>query len=366
MSNILLVTWDGGGNVPPALGIATELRSRGHAVRVLGHAGQAANVGGSGFEFTAYPTARRFDAVEANSPIAVIATFGDRALGRDVLDELRRRPADVVVVDCMLVGAMAALDDAGVPYVVLQHLYDAFLTGGWLKGPIGLGLRVKLLRPKARLDRARHRLVASLPALDPAHGEGQSPNVVYTGPVVDGTPAQADEPTVLVSLSTYHYAGMTQVMQNVLDAVAPLPARVVVTTGPVLDPDALRPAVNTELHRWVTHAELMPQVSLVVGHGGHATTMAALAHDLPLLVLPMHSMLDQPIVGRSVEAAGAGRMLPKKSTPDQLRPVIERLLGDGPHRSAAARLGHAIRESRGAATAADLVEQATTPAPARP
>ena len=40
MADILFVTWDGGGNVPPALGIAAELQARGHAVRVLGHAGQ--------------------------------------------------------------------------------------------------------------------------------------------------------------------------------------------------------------------------------------------------------------------------------------------------------------------------------------
>ena len=33
MSEILFVTWDGGGNVPPALGIATELAARGHTVR---------------------------------------------------------------------------------------------------------------------------------------------------------------------------------------------------------------------------------------------------------------------------------------------------------------------------------------------
>ena len=30
MADILFVTWDGGGNVPPALGIAGELVSRGH------------------------------------------------------------------------------------------------------------------------------------------------------------------------------------------------------------------------------------------------------------------------------------------------------------------------------------------------
>jgi UDP:flavonoid glycosyltransferase YjiC (YdhE family) len=288
--------------------------------------------------------------------------FGDRAMGRDVLDELVRRPADRVVVDCLLVGAMAALDDAGVPYVALEHLYDAYLTDRWLRGPIGLGLRLKRLAPRARLDHARSRLVASLPALDPGFGPDQPGNVVYTGPIADGTPARPSEPTVLVSLSTFRFPGMVRVLQNILDAVADLPVRAIVTTGPVVDPGELRAAPNTELHRWVPHAELMPHASMLVGHGGHATTMAALAHDLPVLVLPMHPLLDQPMVGKSVQAAGAGRMLPKSSKPERLRPVIEQLLGDGPHRAAAARLGLAIRGSRGPATAADLVESAVSPA----
>jgi hypothetical protein len=37
MGDILFVTWDGGGNVPPAIGIACELQRRGESVRVLGH-----------------------------------------------------------------------------------------------------------------------------------------------------------------------------------------------------------------------------------------------------------------------------------------------------------------------------------------
>ena len=40
MPEILFVTWDGGGNVPPALCIATELATRGHRVRFLGHLDQ--------------------------------------------------------------------------------------------------------------------------------------------------------------------------------------------------------------------------------------------------------------------------------------------------------------------------------------
>ena len=70
-------------------------------------------------------------------------------------------------------------------------------------------------------------------------------------------------------------------------------------------------------------------MSLVVGHGGHATTMRALAHDLPLVVMPMHPFLDQPMVGAQVEAAGGGRLVAKDATPEQLRPVIAALLADG-------------------------------------
>jgi UDP:flavonoid glycosyltransferase YjiC (YdhE family) len=130
----------------------------------------------------------------------------------------------------------------------------------------------------------------------------------------------------------------------------------VVTTGPVVDPADLRVPPGVEAHRFVPHAELMPRATVMVGHGGHATTMQALAHDLPLLVMPMHPMLDQPMVGRSVEKAGAGRVVAKKATVDEIRPVLEELLADGPHRGAAARLGTAIRALPGAANGAAAIE----------
>jgi hypothetical protein len=37
MSQILIVTWEGGGNRTPALGMARALVDRGHDVRLLGH-----------------------------------------------------------------------------------------------------------------------------------------------------------------------------------------------------------------------------------------------------------------------------------------------------------------------------------------
>jgi UDP:flavonoid glycosyltransferase YjiC (YdhE family) len=53
----------------------------------------------------------------------------------------------------------------------------------------------------------------------------------------------------------------------------------------------------------------MPRASLVVGHDGHGTTMLALAHDLPSLILPMLVFGDQLAVGQAVARLGAARVL---------------------------------------------------------
>jgi UDP:flavonoid glycosyltransferase YjiC (YdhE family) len=113
---------------------------------------------------------------------------------------------------------------------------------------------------------------------------------------------------------------------------------------------------NVELRGFVPHAQLLPAVSMVIGHGGHATTMAALAHDLPVLVMPMHPMLDQKMVGQSLVEAGAGRLLSKNAKPAVIAAVVDELMSEGPHRAAAARLGAAIRTASGAIAGAELVE----------
>jgi UDP:flavonoid glycosyltransferase YjiC (YdhE family) len=151
---------------------------------------------------------------------------------------------------------------------------------------------------------------------------------------------------------------MQETLQSVVDGCGGLPARVVVTTGPRVDPASLRVPSGVEVHRYVPHAELMPRASVVVGHGGHGTTMQALAHDLPVLVLPMDPKTDQPLVGRSLERAGAGRVLPRSADAAAIGEAVRALLFDGPHRAAAARLGAQVRSAAGASGAADAVEAA--------
>lgn len=364
MSEFLVATWDGGGNVPPAVVVAGELRRRGHTVRFLGHESQRASLSEAGFAFESYIGVRPFDGTEDNSVPRLVSMFTDTRLGRAVLAELEARPVDVVLADGLLVPVQRACAVAGQPYVSLEHLFDAYLRRGWLRGPVGTVARLKGLRPVGTWARAALCLVAAPESLDPAAAGPVPANVRFVGPLLD-LPAPHDlashDPAVLVSLSTFHYPGMQQALQRLLDATADLGVRVVVTTGPVIEPGSLRTAPNHEVHRFVPHDALMPQVSLVVGHGGHATTMRALAHDLPLVIMPMHPMLDQPLVGRAVTNAGAAEVIAKKTSPAEVRRVIERMLVSGPHRHAAAALGEEIRRLDGAARAAGLLEGIATP-----
>ncbi len=363
MSNVLFVTWDGGGNVPPALGIAAELQQRGHRVRVMGHPVQRAHVKGMGLGFTAFHTAWPFQATDKNTPIDYVRVFGDRAMGRDVVEEMRRESADLVVIDCILFGAMEAVATAGVPYVVLEHMYDAYLVRKWLRGPMGIGMAVKRIPTRRLLNAAAARLVACMPELDPSGRRPRPDNVYFTGPVVTGVPASPAEPTVLVSLSTVNFPGQARAMQNILDALGTLDVRVIATVGPSIGTENLAAPPNADLRGFVPHADLLPTVSMMIGHGGHATTMVALAHDLPVLVMPMHPMLDQKMVGQSLVDTGAGRLLSKKAKPAVIGAAVEELINEGPHRAAAARLGSAIRTTSGALAGAGLIESVTIDSP---
>lgn len=359
MADILFVTWDGGGNLPPSLAIARELQARGHTVRFLGHAGQAERLTTAGFEVEPSHHARPFAAHEQHSPFAMMAAFGDRGMGQDLLDTGAARPADLVVIDCLMFGTLDAARRAQLNYAVIEHLYDSYYERGCLRGPLGVSLALRRLRPRQALDAAAARVVTTIPELDP-FPSGAPANLVRTGPVVEVAPVvptrQADL-MVLVSLSTFAFAGMGPALQRIVDACSRLEARVVITTGAVLDPGSLRIPANAEVHRFVPHVELMPRASLLVGHGGHGTTMQALAHDLPVVVMPMDSHADQPLVGRSLEEAGAGRVVAKKATASEMAPVIAAMLAEGPHRDAASTLGAAIRARPGATRSADVLEQ---------
>ncbi|GAB3046298.1 hypothetical protein GCM10027052_31240 [Parafrigoribacterium mesophilum] len=362
MVNLLFVTWDGGGNVAPALEIAAALVRRGDRVRFLGQPSQRETIRAAGFDFESYRNPGAWTATAdgggAQSATAFLGVLTNRSFGEDMLASVERAATDIIVIDCLLYGPLKAAERAGRRCAVLVHSLYGAVSRTMASGPAGAIARLAGYRPREMWAAADLVLVATLEELDlaPLRADAAVP-LTYTGPALPedlGAPQHGGpDPTVLVSLSTTFIPGQERILQSALDAISELPVRGLATTGPALDPNRLRVPANTEIHRYLRHREVMPTSSVLVGHGGHATTMLALAHDLPLVMIPVNRRFDQPIIGRAVQDAGAGILLPTSASRERIREAIATVVADDRYRKEAARVGAAIRASRGTATAAD-------------
>jgi UDP:flavonoid glycosyltransferase YjiC (YdhE family) len=123
--------------------------------------------------------------------------------------------------------------------------------------------------------------------------------------------AKPDDPLVYVTLGsvTASLPFFPGLYRDVLAALAPLPVRVLLTLGQDADPEQLGalPA-NAHVERWVAQDAVLPHAAAVVGHGGFGTTLGALAHGVPLVLLPLFAG-DQWRNARRVDAVGAGILL---------------------------------------------------------
>lgn len=142
----LFVMWEGGGNVPPMLGLARRLVQCGHAVRVISDPANGPEVRAAGCEFTPYRRApHRMDKSAARTCRFRTRRCGGRAsrpMGRRRRRSNPRPPS-------------GAQDLAGSGVTV-----NALLPGGaTLTGMIPNGypaeLRAKLLPPEVMVPRVR-------------------------------------------------------------------------------------------------------------------------------------------------------------------------------------------------------------------
>lgn len=388
MGRYLIATWDGAGNLVPTLGIARTLVRRGHDVRLIGHATIAERCGESGARFVPLTQVDGRDATadpddfETEVKLLIDALCFSSTIARDLARELDREPADAVLVDCMLFTATDVALASGTPTATLFHTAYTVFRGGPL---------VEMFAPGIAIANA-HRAELGLPAIErlgdihdacrwaivalPREFEPDVPdaaNVLRVGPVLDAPPlcreidrvdlGDRSTPLVLVSLSTSEQ-GQADLLQRCVDAVAQLPVRAVVTTGPSIDPASVNAGANTQVVRYVPHSEILPSASLVITHAGAGTTMAALGHGVPLLCTPMGR--DQFYNAEQVQALGAGRMLTPDSGSDAIARAAADVLEDSRLTAGAKRMAAAIGRCGGATEAAAALEDVATHRPSTP
>ncbi len=355
MASVLFLTVDGGGNVPPALAIAHELQHRGHQIRFLADASQKALITSHGFGFASYQHAKHWSARDRKNPIASLLAFSrvlsDPGPALDVETEIAAHPADVIVIDALIPASVPAASAHGVPTVVLMHTFAEFFHAPIVEVPGA----IRGESPRKNWARASLVLVAADRELD-TPPVPEPVNYVWTG-VAEPRAVRSeltDPTTVLVSLSTAFASNQTRVYQHIVDALALLPVTAVVTTGPTVNPDHVVPAANTTVMKFAPHADIMPSCSLVIGHGGHSTTMKALMHGIPLLILPM-TPIDQPMIAKAIARAGAGLALPKSASKRRIATAAATILGDSTYALNAAGIGERLRDHDGIVDAANRI-----------
>jgi UDP:flavonoid glycosyltransferase YjiC (YdhE family) len=93
-----------------------------------------------------------------------------------------------------------------------------------------------------------------------------------------------------------------------------------------------------------------------VTHGGHNTVLAAIAHGLPLVVIPIAA--DQPENAQRCAELGLGRVVgPDERTPDAIRQAAREVLRDPRYRENAARLRREMEAQPGPERGVELLER---------
>jgi MGT family glycosyltransferase len=170
-------------------------------------------------------------------------------------------------------------------------------------------------------------------------------------------PAVADRPddSALVYLSLGSLGGAdVELMQRLVDSLAGSRHRFIVSKGPQADRISL-PA-NMVGEQTLPQTRVIPQVDLVITHGGNNTTTEALHFGKPMVLLPL--FWDQYDNAQRMHELGFGiRLATYEFTPEQIEQAVETLLGDHDLRDRLEAIGKRIRAADGLTRGADIIER---------
>ncbi len=412
-SRFLLATVDGGGTVPPELGLAARLVERGHEVRVLADPTVEAAAAAAGCAFTAWRRAPHFTTideqtamvknVERRNPVGQFRFARDELVcgpaGRyaaDVMSTIDEHPVDATLVEGAMAGALIGAQASKLPTAALMpNIYLRPTPGlpqfgtGWspARGPLG---RTRDALTAAAVRRLFASCLPALNALRAGYGLGQvgdlyelldhctrvlvltSPsfdfpapalpaNVRYVGPQLDDPHwasgqewrPSGDGPIVLVGMSST-YQAQTDVLRRIAEALGQLPVRAVLTTGLAISPADVPAPANVRVLRAAPHSEVLRHASAVITHAGHGSVLKALAAGVPLVCMPLGR--DQKDNTVRVLRLGAGVRVSKREHADGIAAAVRRVLDQPTYAEAARRF--AAQLATEAAERPDAVQEA--------
>ena len=376
----LLTLWDGGGNVPPELGIARRLVDRGHEVHVLGDPTLAAPAEAAGCSFSSWeraPHRMTHDVSddllkdwEADDPLDTLRNLRDHlmsgpasAFAAETAAAIEAFQPDAVLLDANLFGSAIAGEEASLPTAALiPNIWEIPTPGTGERAVLAIANRVvKTGLPDLNAARAERGLppltsfydqileldrilVLSSETFDPVSPFVPS-NVRYVGPILDDPlwvepwtspwPDNNTDPLVLVGFTSV-YQNQGALLQRVINVLSSMKVRGVVSLGQMISTSELAGSDNVAVVQSVPHTQILRQASAVVSHCGHGTTMKTLAAGVPMVCIPMGR--DQDGTAERVVRQGAGIQIPPTASSAAIQKAIRDVLDNEEYKLNAVRL----------------------------
>ena len=370
------------GHFHPLVPVARALTNAGHEVAFATHAAIAQFVQRAGFRHLAaglhftsaemapiFAEAMQLTGEKHEAFVARRAFAGILAerMAADLLALPEARSADLFVRDNMELGACIVAERLGRPHAAVSILAAGFQSR-WrdmLAGPLcalrathglpsdpalAMPFRYLTLHPCPR----RFLAGASFPTdhhvrLEPFDRSGDEALPAWVGEL-------PRRPTVYATLGTV-FNQRTDLFEAFLAALREEPLNLIVTVGRDQDPAQFgSQPPNVRIERYIPQTLLFPRCDVVLTHGGSGTVMAALAHGLPLVIVPLAA--DHPENAARCANLGVGRVLePQDVTPETIRDAVRTVLGEQSYRCNARRLRGEMRALPGPERAVALLER---------
>lgn len=163
----------------------------------------------------------------------------------------------------------------------------------------------------------------------------------------------ADSALVYLSLGSLGGADV-ELMQRLVDVLGTTKHRFIVSMGPQAERITL--ANNMIGSQMLPQTKVIPQVDLVISHGGNNTVTETLHFGKPLIVLPL--FWDQYENAQRIDELGFGIRLDTYGFADaELTDAVDRLLADTALRTRLESMGADIRARDGLRVGADVIER---------
>ncbi len=184
-----------------------------------------------------------------------------------------------------------------------------------------------------------------------------SPDTLEAGIAPPWLAGLSEAATVYFTLGTIFNLESGDLFERVLAGLRDLPMNTVVTVGREVDPQELgeQPG-NVHIERYIPQSLLLPHCSLVVSHAGSGSVIGALAHGLPMVLIPIGA--DQPLNASRCEQLRVAQVLDAlKATPESVRTAVSTVISDPTYRRNAERMRDEIAALPGPEHAVALLER---------